>query len=202
MVIDSLRKQSSTWPISRRTRSIVGFFNTLSSRKESSNSSSIGSIGPSSKIHSFDSDEVARLLSAKNVVVMCKSLPPPTGTYSTSASETEILVGGVLTLSWMPLTRCLHAGRVTDLCKAVQIEDQQSVGYFGYVRHEKRRFWLYASSTNPSHLRRKITLRQTIDGSQTSLPPFYYPEMIKIALTLSISVLHLYDTPWLAKRLD
>lgn len=38
-----------------------------------------------------------------------------------------------------------------------------------------------------------------LEGSAETLPPFEYPEKLRLALTLSTSVLHLYSTPWLAK---
>ncbi|KAJ8129403.1 hypothetical protein O1611_g4230 [Lasiodiplodia mahajangana] len=44
-----------------------------------------------------------------------------------------------------------------------------------------------------------ITLRQIVDETFMDLPPFGFEERLRVALILSISLLHLSGTPWLAR---
>ncbi|KAI1662741.1 hypothetical protein F4813DRAFT_9406 [Daldinia decipiens] len=110
------------------------------------------------------------------------------------SSATKTRIKNIQKLPILPTTPS-SPKRVINLCKAIQISNKQAVSCFGYVLHSERKFELYPSSS-PS-FQRKVTLRQIVDISKKGLPPFEYPDKIKAALALSISILHLYDTPWL-----
>lgn len=45
--------------------------------------------------------------------------------------------------------------------------------------------------------RTTVTLRDLLSGNNTVLPPFDYPQKLKVAVALSVSILHLFSTPWI-----
>ncbi|KAI0908737.1 hypothetical protein F4823DRAFT_597526 [Ustulina deusta] len=89
--------------------------------------------------------------------------------------------------------------RVLDLCDILRGEPKaRAVNCYGYVIDTQRKFVL----SPPNHcndLHKHITLRQVIDRSIFNVPPFGFEEKLQVALALSVSMLHLDGTPWLAQ---
>ncbi|KAI0534341.1 hypothetical protein GGR58DRAFT_505388 [Xylaria digitata] len=65
------------------------------------------------------------------------------------------------------------------------------------VLHTQRKFVL--SPPNEVGPQKYITLRQVLDGSTLDLPPFGLKDQLQLALALSVSIIHLSGTPWLAQ---
>ncbi|KAK7425983.1 hypothetical protein QQZ08_007565 [Neonectria magnoliae] len=92
----------------------------------------------------------------------------------------------------------------SDLCRAVstwhkECEDT-AVDCCGYIADPHRRFGIYPQHRH-SQLRSTITLRQILERKKTEAWTVDHMGKLRIALAISISVLHLYSTPWLARTL-
>lgn len=89
---------------------------------------------------------------------------------------------------------------VSNLCQTVVKQHKEpTMGCCGYITDVdvERKFGLYLRQHEPE-FRSTVTLRQVLDGTETNLPPFGFLEKLKVARALSVSILHLYSTPWLA----
>ncbi|KAK6950789.1 hypothetical protein Daesc_007314 [Daldinia eschscholtzii] len=123
------------------------------------------------------------------------------GLNSIGSRAIESLEKGVNGLVIGPTIGTSLSEKPNSLCQFLQIHFSHDLPYLGFILHGGNKFGLY-HSFKPLNVETKVTLRQAIDGSQTNLPPFHYPERVRIALALSLSVLHLYDTPWLANVIE
>lgn len=90
---------------------------------------------------------------------------------------------------------------ITDLCQILQGGKGKATvpNCYGYISSKSRKFNLYHHKSQPENLS-AMTLRTILDSSLDSgVNHFIYAERLKVALALSYSILHLYNTPWLAK---
>lgn len=92
---------------------------------------------------------------------------------------------------------------ITDLCHTIQkgkYKSSTTTDSFGDISCNSRRFKLCHSDGQLDHLN-AISLNTILNGQDCGeqLVTFNYVERLKLALSLSYSVLHLYRTPWLAK---
>ncbi|KAI1130827.1 hypothetical protein F5Y10DRAFT_234878 [Nemania abortiva] len=91
--------------------------------------------------------------------------------------------------------------RILDLCGVSRKGPKAPAAKcHGYVLDIRRKFMLSTPDDNAG-THKQITLRQVIDGKFPDLPPFGFEERLRVALVLSISLLHLNGTPWLAQML-
>jgi hypothetical protein len=76
-----------------------------------------------------------------------------------------------------------------------------AVDCYGYVTDAEHKFELRPPESPPTSARTAVTLRQilTREGSNPSWPPFEYPDKLRVAVALAVSILHLYKTPWLPR---
>jgi hypothetical protein len=72
-----------------------------------------------------------------------------------------------------------------------------AVDRFGYIADAERRFELCPPQNQPDS-RTTFTLRTILSEKNGALPPFDYPQKLRVAVALSISILHLFSTPWLS----
>ncbi|KAI1477389.1 hypothetical protein F4774DRAFT_195087 [Daldinia eschscholtzii] len=126
---------------------------------------------------------------------------PSTGSNSMGSSAIESSEMGAKNLVVGRILQSSLSEKPTSLCQFLQIHFSRDLPHLGFIQHGGNKFGLH-HSLKPLNVQTKVTLRQAIDGGQTNLPPFHYPEKVRIALALSISFLHLYDTPWLAKVVE
>jgi hypothetical protein len=87
---------------------------------------------------------------------------------------------------------------VSNLCQTVfRSTKELAVDRYGYIADAERRFELRPPQ-NQSDSRTTFTLRTLLSDKDMTLPPFDYPQKLRVAVTLSISILHLFSTPWLS----
>lgn len=90
---------------------------------------------------------------------------------------------------------------ITDLCRILQKGKGKAADpdCYGFIANKSSKFNLYQHDPQPENLS-AITLRTILDGhSDSGVNHFIYTERLKVALALSYSILHLYNTPWLAR---
>lgn len=91
---------------------------------------------------------------------------------------------------------------ITNLCSTLhQGKGRANVpDCYGHIFNKTSRFNLFHEDCEPENLS-VITLRTILDahGSGGNHGQLTYGDRLRIALTLSYSVLHLYNTPWLAR---
>ena len=90
---------------------------------------------------------------------------------------------------------------IVELCRLIQNPMQPNTNCYGHIWDGmERKFELRPLETSPPcDARSVITLREVLAGQKNAiLPPFQYPERLRVAVALAVNVLHLYQTPWLA----
>lgn len=118
---------------------------------------------------------------------------------SQSLSSTETGTTGPQTSTSVASTQTSKS--MPNLCKFVFTGGKTvAVDRYGFIADEDRKFELRLP---PSHAqpdsRNTTTLRALLSERDTALPPFDYPQKLKVAVALSVSILHLFDTPWLSR---
>jgi hypothetical protein len=97
---------------------------------------------------------------------------------------------------------------ISNLCQTVMEKrgvnkECQTVACYGYIADaNKRRFGLYSRSRQQQYQapgRGIVTLRQVLEDGRQSTPLFNYLDRLEVALAVSVSILHLYSTPWLER---
>lgn len=89
--------------------------------------------------------------------------------------------------------------KVSDLCEVVgRGPKTTAVKCYGYILDTERKFIL-SPINDETGTHKHITLRQAIRGDISDLPPFGYEERLRVALALSVGILHLHGTTWLAQ---
>lgn len=107
------------------------------------------------------------------------------------------------------LSTSIHPGSgtlpspITDLCHTLQkgkYKTSVATDCFGNISCNSRRFNLYHQDCQSEHLS-AISLTTILDDQERggALIEFNYVERLKLALSLSYGVLHLYKTPWLGR---
>ncbi|KAM7204679.1 hypothetical protein V8F20_003463 [Naviculisporaceae sp. PSN 640] len=95
------------------------------------------------------------------------------------------------------------APKATGLCQLIKSPKGPEMECYGYIWDGiDRRFELRPpEGISATDGRTVITLRKVLSGlnGNPGLPPFGYPEKLRLALTLAVSVVHLYKTPWLPR---
>lgn len=89
---------------------------------------------------------------------------------------------------------------ITNLCQSLQKGTGLSSDCYGFVRGMSSEFGVYHHDPQPSPCG-AITLRDVLEGRGETVINFGYQERLKLALTLSFGVLHLYNTPWLSQAI-
>ncbi|XEV01668.1 hypothetical protein FSHL1_006955 [Fusarium sambucinum] len=128
---------------------------------------------------------------------------------SASASTTQtVTISSELELATRPVpTPVKNPSVVTsDLCKVLATWNTKQKALAaeccGYIEDTSLRFGVYPQHDD-GEFKTAVTLRQIIlNGQKNELPPFNHVEKLRVALAVSISLLHLYDTPWLLRTLS
>lgn len=91
--------------------------------------------------------------------------------------------------------------KISELCQVIVRNPKLPVvDRYGVITDTERNFELRPPENTSSETHGAITLREVLSaGKDTSLPPFAYPDKLRVALALVVSILHLYKTPWLPK---
>ncbi|KPM34619.1 hypothetical protein AK830_g11964 [Neonectria ditissima] len=93
----------------------------------------------------------------------------------------------------------------SDLCQVVLTWHEEpreaAMECCGYITDPHRRFGLYPQHRYPESSS-TVTLRQMLGGKDPEFLKIDLLEKLRVALAISISVLHLYNTPWLAQTLN
>lgn len=91
---------------------------------------------------------------------------------------------------------------ITNLCSTLHQGQRKGKGsvYYGYILNKTCKFNLFQQDAQPQNLS-ALTLGTILDtrGSGGEQRPLTYGDRLRVALALSYSVLHLYNTPWLAR---
>ncbi|KAI8650600.1 hypothetical protein NCS57_01394300 [Fusarium keratoplasticum] len=89
----------------------------------------------------------------------------------------------------------------SDLCRVIFTWHEERRGptteRCGYIADPHRTFGLYPQHRHPESSS-AVTLRQMLEGKNPEFQELGLLEKLRIALAISMSILHLYDTPWLA----
>ncbi|KAH8787888.1 hypothetical protein F5883DRAFT_400437 [Diaporthe sp. PMI_573] len=115
------------------------------------------------------------------------------GKGSPRAMETMVQVSAGIT--GLTATPAYDPQPVTDLC-LFAAQKQPYTDCCGFITDVQDRFKIYEQLYGQES--RVVTLRHVLEDRDQTLPPFGYPEKLRLALALSASVLDLYSTPWLA----
>lgn len=90
--------------------------------------------------------------------------------------------------------------RVSNLCQVIpRWRKGPAVSCYGYVTDTHRKFGLYPQE-NQLEPGTTVTLRQLLEGNMSE-SQVGYVRKLKIALAISTSILHLYNTAWLTKMI-
>ncbi|KAK4455367.1 hypothetical protein QBC34DRAFT_489656 [Podospora aff. communis PSN243] len=119
-------------------------------------------------------------------------------TTCTSVSSTQTLVepAKTFTLSPSPPEHPTEE-TVSNLCQTIFTNGKGlAADRYGYVADAERRFELRPPPQSPSDSRHVVTLRTLLNEKNGTLPPFDYPQKLKVAIALSVNILHLFSTPW------
>lgn len=87
---------------------------------------------------------------------------------------------------------------IKNLCRLLQKGKGTPSYCYGSISDTSRKFNLYAQHCHPE-TSIAVRLRRVLEEQKHYTRPFDYPERLKVALALSYSVFHHYNTPWLAK---
>ncbi|KAK3296435.1 uncharacterized protein B0H64DRAFT_170279 [Chaetomium fimeti] len=120
------------------------------------------------------------------------------------SADTQTLVEVSPSLAVAPVTPANTSSpyahlKISELCQViVRSPKAPAVDGYGVITNVERNFQLRPPENASSDSHTAITLREVLSaGKDTTLPPFEYPDKLRIALALVVSVLHLYKTPWL-----
>lgn len=94
----------------------------------------------------------------------------------------------------------LPRSHITNLCQILRKGKWTASDCYcyGFISCSSNRFDLYYQDC-PSTCHSTITLREILEDEELKSVKFGYRERLRLALTVSLSALHLYNTPWLAK---
>lgn len=94
----------------------------------------------------------------------------------------------------------LQPSLITNLCHALHKgrPKMKVAECYGYISNKTSKFKIYHEDCQPECLS-AISLRAVLDGQCSYMNQFTYARKLKAAISLSYSVLHLYNTPWLAR---
>lgn len=97
-------------------------------------------------------------------------------------------------------TPILQPLAITNLCHLLHKGKGNATipDYCGYISDTASKFNLYHQDCQPGDLS-AVTLRTLLDGHGSGMKQFKYAQRLELAICLSYSVLHLYNTPWLAR---
>jgi hypothetical protein len=134
----------------------------------------------------------------------------PSSSSFSSSSVTQTLVDVSQSLVVAPMTSASPASvptpvprEISELCRAIVRNPKAvAVDCYGYITDAGHKFELRPPDTPPVSARRTaVTLRQVLtrQGSDPPWPPFEYPDKLRVAVALAVSILHLYKTPWLPR---
>lgn len=87
---------------------------------------------------------------------------------------------------------------ISNLCSLLQKGKGATCDCYGSITDTSRKFNLYAQRCHPE-TSIAVQLRRVLEEQKRCTRRFDYPERLKVALALSYSVFHHYNTPWLAK---
>ncbi|KAH7253376.1 hypothetical protein B0J15DRAFT_536317 [Fusarium solani] len=121
---------------------------------------------------------------------------------TSSSTETLTIVSGknlVVTTTPVPI-EALPPVLTSDLCQVIftwhEEPREPATERCGYIADPHRTFSLYPQHRHPES-RSAVTLRQMLEGKNPEFQELDLLEKLRIALAISMSILHLYDTPWL-----
>ncbi|KAL1863135.1 hypothetical protein Daus18300_008128 [Diaporthe australafricana] len=94
----------------------------------------------------------------------------------------------------------LQPSAITNLCHMLRKGKGKATvpDYCGYISNTASKFNLFHQHCQPENLS-AVTLRTILNGPGSVMKQFKYAQRLEIAICLSYSVLHLYNTPWLAR---
>lgn len=127
---------------------------------------------------------------------------------SSSSTATQTLVemsqSLVVAPAAAPRATSTPAGTPVRICKLCHVVARgpkaPAVDNYGVIADAEREFELRPPADSPPHAQTTVTLRQVLSaGKDSTLPLFAYPDKLKVAVALVVSILHLYKTPWLPR---
>ncbi|KAI8649928.1 hypothetical protein NCS56_01444000 [Fusarium sp. Ph1] len=121
---------------------------------------------------------------------------------TSSSTETLTVVSEknlVVSTSSVPI-EALPPVLKSDLCQVIftwhEERRESAMERCGYIADPHRTFGLYPQHRHPESSS-AVTLRQMLEGKNPEFQELGLLEKLRIALAISMSLLHLYDTPWL-----
>lgn len=142
---------------------------------------------------------------------MRRSKPPRMVRWASSltirTTQTTASVTHATTHHFSNVSASLHLGSgpppsaITDLCHMLRNGKGKATvpNCYGHISNKSSKFNVYHEDCQPENLS-TISLRALLEGQDHGLSQFTYIERLKVALALSYSILHLYNTPWLARN--
>lgn len=136
-------------------------------------------------------------------------LPPPSkkvkfASFLTShiSNRNTFAASGVSQSSLQPPSTCrsipFPSNPIRNLCQLLQKGKGPASDCYGFIADTSRKFNLHTEDGQLEDYT-TVNLRERLEGRKQGPRRFEYPETLKVALALSFSVLHYYNTPWLAK---
>ncbi|KAM5378827.1 hypothetical protein ACJZ2D_004300 [Fusarium nematophilum] len=121
---------------------------------------------------------------------------------TSSSTETLTVVSEKnLVVTAAPVSPTYPPTLKSDLCQVVFTwHGEQATECCGYIADPHRRFGLYPQHRHPESSS-AVTLRQILGDKDHEFQEIDHLEKLRIALAISMSILHLYNTPWLARAL-
>ncbi|KAK0625883.1 hypothetical protein B0T14DRAFT_599378 [Immersiella caudata] len=122
-------------------------------------------------------------------------------TTCTSTSSMQTLVEATKTLTLSPISPPEQpmTGSVSKLCQTIfKNEKGVTPNRYSYITDAGWKFGLRPPPQSPSESRHVVTLRTLLNEKNATLPPFDYPQKLKVAIALSVNILHLFNTPWVS----
>ncbi|KAH0529126.1 hypothetical protein TsFJ059_003909 [Trichoderma semiorbis] len=91
--------------------------------------------------------------------------------------------------------------QVTDLCRMFIGKNKQPfLDCFGYIADTRRTFGIYPPTLYLDGCA-ILTLRELLEGKQSKVARFDYPEKLKVAHAIAVNTLHLHSTQWVEESL-
>ncbi|KAK0651026.1 hypothetical protein B0T16DRAFT_442612 [Cercophora newfieldiana] len=115
-------------------------------------------------------------------------------------TQLEVELSKTLTLSSASSSGNYAPASLSNLCQVLFTSGKATApNRFGYIADEERIFELLQPPQNRCESQRAFSLRTLLSSDKsTTLPPLDYPQKLKLAVALAISILHLFGTPWLS----
>lgn len=134
---------------------------------------------------------------------LANAIPASVNSTPTSRTSTMTNPGAGFTRPYgLQASRNIPLSRIEDLCSVFAGKNKALAGgCFGFITDNTSQFFLSHKNINSSACT-AVTLREILSGGNPRFPELDYTQKVRIAYTVSSSLLPLITTPWLEKVLN